>query len=638
MKSSMLSAKTVAATVLALVTLSQGQSFTQQQGGRTRLLGSSFGILGLNATFDYIIIGGGTAGLTVAQRLAENPQLSVAVIEGGSFYEIDNGNYSQIPAYDVQFSSPDPASIQPLIDWGIVTSPQAQLRNRRIHYTQGKCLGGSSGRNYLAYQRGTRGSYQQWANQVGDQSYAFEKVLAYFQKSPHFTPPNYAKRGPGSSLLYDPNAFTASGGPLQVSYTNFYQPISSFIKQALQKLGLKNIAGLNSGSLLGFSEFTLTVDPKTGTRSSSETSFLQDAIARSMLQVYQKTVAKKIVFDNEKSARGVVVETGGVEYELSARKEVILSAGVVGAQRNHSMYGMKAECIQFRSPQLLMVSGIDHPADGMGKDQPYYSLAYKVNVSTNSQLLVNPAFAAQATEDFLTSQTGPLNSGGGNWVGWEKIPPSLRDGLSKATLTDLAGFPADWPEIELLPLASATAPAADSDNYAAVSIALLTTTSRGNVTISSIDTNTNPVVTLNWLLSATDREVAVAAFKRARQLAAATGITIGPEVLPGAQVQTDEQILEFIRGTVGPIHHASATCSMGRRNDTNAVVDPAAKVYGVQGLRVVDASAFPLLPPGHPQASVCKTTRRSRRRNLANPASTIDMLAEKIADDMLKAK
>ncbi|KAL8800725.1 MAG: hypothetical protein Q9182_004968 [Xanthomendoza sp. 2 TL-2023] len=463
------------------------------------------------------IIGGGTAGLTVAERLAENPQLSVAVVEGGSFYELDNGNLSQIPAYDVQFSSADPASIQPLVDWGIIASPQTVGHTFEDLFVI-----------LHAVPLGTRGSYQQWADHVGDQSYTFERLLSYFRKSPHFTPPDNAKRGPGSSLPYNPDAFNSAGGPLQVSYTNFYQPFSSYVKLGLQKLGLNIIAGLNSGSLLGFSEFTLTVDPRTAVRSSSETSFLQAAIATSTLQVYQRTLAKKIVFDSGKRVKNVLVETAGVMYELSARKEIILSAGV--------------------------------PADALGKDQPYYTLAYKVNVSTNAQLLVNPAFADQAAEDFLTSQKGPLSSPGGNWVGWEKIPSSLRDGLSNTTLSDLAKFPRDWPDLELLPLASATAPAADKDNYAAISIALLTTTSRGNVTILSDDTNQNPAVSLNWLLTTTDREVAVAGFKRARQLAAAIGITVGPEVLPGPQTKTDEEILEFIRGTVGPIHHASATC------------------------------------------------------------------------------
>lgn len=129
--------------------------------------------------------------------------------------------------------------------------------------------------------------------------------------------------------MYDPNAFSAAGGPLQVSYTNFYQPLSPFVKQGLQELGLENIAGLNSGSLLGFSEFTLTVDPKAAIRSSSETSFLQEAFATSTLQVYQKSVAKRILFNDSKVAQGVIVETAGVQYKLSARKEVIVSAGVV---------------------------------------------------------------------------------------------------------------------------------------------------------------------------------------------------------------------------------------------------------------------------------------------------------------------
>ena len=179
---------------------------------------------------------------------------------------------------------------------------------------------------------GTKGSYQQWADQVGDQSYTFDELLPYFQKSPHFTPPDYSKRGPGSAVQFAQEAFSPSGGPLQVSYTNFYQPFSTYVRQALQNLGLKCIAGFNSGSLLGFSEFSSTLDPRAATRSSSETSFLQDAIDSSTLQIYQRTTAKKIIFDANKVATGVLIESAGAEYELSARQEVILSAGVVGSQ------------------------------------------------------------------------------------------------------------------------------------------------------------------------------------------------------------------------------------------------------------------------------------------------------------------
>lgn len=176
---------------------------------------------------------------------------------------------------------------------------------------------------------GSSGSYQKWANQVGDQSYTFNNTLPYFRKSPQFTPPNYIKRGAGSEVLYDETAFSSNGGPLQVSYSNFYQPVSSFIKQAFINLGLQNLAGLNSGKLLGFSEFTLTIDPQAGTRSSSETSFMQKAIASSTLQIYQQTLAKNILFDQKKTATGVSVVTAGTTYTLSATKEVILAAGVV---------------------------------------------------------------------------------------------------------------------------------------------------------------------------------------------------------------------------------------------------------------------------------------------------------------------
>ena len=176
---------------------------------------------------------------------------------------------------------------------------------------------------------GTTGSYQKWADQIGDQSYTFDNILPYFEKSPQFTPPDYSKRGAGSELLYDSKAFSRSGGPLQVSYTNFYQPISAFVKRAFLSLGLTNIAGLNSGKLIGFSEFSLTIDPRAGTRSSSETSFLQDSIATSTLQVYQRTLAQKVNFDKMNTATGVNVVTAGKEYTLSATKEVILAAGVV---------------------------------------------------------------------------------------------------------------------------------------------------------------------------------------------------------------------------------------------------------------------------------------------------------------------
>ncbi|KAL8826170.1 MAG: hypothetical protein Q9191_003963 [Dirinaria sp. TL-2023a] len=200
---------------------------------------------------------------------------------------------------------------------------------------------------------------------------------------------------------------------------------------------------------------------------------------------------------------------------------------------------------------------------------------------------------------------------------YEKLPKPLRSGLSNSTLYDLSQFPSDWPELELLVLSTAIAPVTTADNFFSVSAAVLTPTSRGNVTINSTNTFDNPLVSPNFLLTKTDQELAVQGLKRAREIARATGITVGPETVPGDQVQTDAQILEYIKQNLTPFHHGSATCSMGRKNDSNAVVDTKGRVYGVQSLRIVDASIFPLLPPGQPQA-------------------TVYMLAEKLAEDIIQ--
>ena len=157
-------------------------------------------------------------------------------------------------------------------------------------------------------------------------------------KSVHFTPPDQAKRSAGTtadvSVKFDPAAFSATGGPLEVSYSNYFQPFSQSIRRAFRAVGLQEIAGLNSGSLLGFSELTYTRDPKAATRSSSETSFLQQALANSTLHVYHVTTAQRILFNAEKKATGVTVSTAGLApYTLSATKEVIVSAGAVSISR-----------------------------------------------------------------------------------------------------------------------------------------------------------------------------------------------------------------------------------------------------------------------------------------------------------------
>jgi choline dehydrogenase len=230
------------------------------------------------------------------------------------------------------------------MDWDLLTTAQSAAGNRRIHYAQGKTLGGSSAINSMAYHRGTVGSYQRWADLVDDQSYTFDKILPYFKKSATLTAPNLAKRNaPNATVRYDPSAFdNALHGPLHVSWSNWVDPAQSWLVAALQAVGHKlSVDGFSSGSLNGGAWVPLTIDPKNATRSTSKSSYLDGLEKKGLPQptVYLRSQANRVMFNKDKKAIGVVVSTEGSHYVLSAKKEVIVSAGV------------------FHSPQLLMLSG-----------------------------------------------------------------------------------------------------------------------------------------------------------------------------------------------------------------------------------------------------------------------------------------
>ena len=458
---------------------------------------------------------------------------------------------------------------------------------------------------------------EKWADAVDDQSYTFANLLPYFDKSIRFQLPDLAARPSNSTphLQSYPNA--GQSGPLSVSYAVTPNVISSFGEAALKELGFDAIRGFLNGSLLGYDYMTQTLDSKSQVRSSSETSFLRNALkSTSNLVIHKSTLAKRILFDSTKRATGVVVNTAGAEYVLSARREVVLSAGA------------------FRSPQLLMVSGIGPKAQlqpfgipmiselsGVGEnmwDQVDFGVSQEVDLITHSRL-ANPAFFAGQVESYNANRTGQLTNTGADFIGWEKLPSALRRNLANATREGLATFPADWPELELLISDGyggrlrdlLTGAPADGKDYASIAVGLLATFSRGRVTINSTDTAANPLVDPNLFGDPRDRDLAVQAFRRVRQIwqaRAFQGVVRGSEAFPGANVTTDAQILVSVLDSSNTIYHASATNAMGRKGDPKAVVDSKARVFGVSGLRVVDASIFPFLPPGHPQSVVCQSS------------------------------
>ncbi|KAK0702310.1 hypothetical protein B0H67DRAFT_558610 [Lasiosphaeris hirsuta] len=573
-----------------------------------------------SASYDYVVVGGGTAGLTIAARLAASGS-SVAVVEAGGFYETDSSTISTVPGY--AFSNPVLAPVEffppfPLLDWELVSQAQTGAANRKVHYAAGKTLGGGSAINTMAYHRATKRTHLRWADVAGHLSYTWDNMLPFFLKSAKLTPPDWLKRAtPNATFTYDPTVFCTGlpiCGPLQVSYAKWVDPTNTWFSVALEAIGMaQNLLGFNSGSLSGGAYTTETISPD-AIRSSSESSYLAWALQNTQLKVYNRTLASKILFTSGK-ATGVSVSTGGAGYALTVAKEVILSAGT------------------FHSPQLLMVSGIGPQAKlqsldipvisnlpGVGQnlqDPIFFSVQSGVKTPSLASELADPARQSTIQQQYDSSDAGPLSSAGG-YIAFEKLPAASRQAFSPRTASLLAGLPADVPEIEYL-AGSFAGTGNGVTTVGDLSAAVLNPFSRGSVTISSASITDAPVIDMGWLTDPADAEVAVAAFKRLRQAWAAPAISsvkVGPEIRPGLAVQSDADILVWIRENAIQIWHASATNAMGTNATAGAVVDWRAKVFGVSGLRVVDASILPFALPGHPQA-------------------TIYALAEKIAQSIL---
>ncbi|KAF9634904.1 alcohol oxidase [Lasiodiplodia theobromae] len=543
-----------------------------------------------NASYDYVIVGGGTAGLTVAARLAEDAGTTVAIIEAGDVAENVHANISKVPGYGYK------VSIEGL-DWGFETTAQAGAGGRQLAYNRGKALGGSSATNLLAYHRGTADSFQKWATLVGDDSWTFANFLPWYLKSVTYTAPNQDLRAANASVpALNPASQSTEGGPLHVTHSNYADPVSSFARDAWKELGVAELNDLLSGKLIGNQYSPATINPDDQTRDTSATSFLQYATTsgRGNVKVYKLSMAKRILFDGN-TATGVLASGSDSEFTLSANKEVILAAGAM------------------QSPQMLMVSGIgpaetlekygieviaDRPGVGQNmQDHMFVPTLWKVDATTESQLF-DAEFAAAAENAFNNDHTGILTNTGADHFGWEKLPNSSLARLDSAAREDLAKFPADWPDYEMV--IGDLAYSGDA-NYAQGIMMLQSATSRGSISISSADAADPPVIDTQTLSTATDRAVAVEAVKRVRQFFQTESMqrVVLEEVTPGPAVQTDDEFLEFIQQAAGPGYHAACTCAMGKTSDPNAVVDTEGNVIGAKSLRVVDASVFPLLPPGH---------------------------------------
>ncbi|ROV97804.1 hypothetical protein VPNG_08655 [Cytospora leucostoma] len=378
-----------------------------------------------------------------------------------------------------------------------------------------------------------------------------------------------------------------------------------------KSLSLDYIIAFTNGHLNGSSWLTSTLNPRNGHRESAATAYLEPAVSRPNLHIFDNTLGECILFDKEKVARGLQVTTANRTYTLAARREAIVSGGA------------------FQSPHLLLVSGVrpagllrehgfevvaDRPGVGQNlQDHVFFGITYRLNVATASAL----QYRALAVAEFNADGTGPLASPGGDFDGYEKLPQGLRTSFAPAMLAELARLPADWPVMQYLTLptyvgnfeTASTGSPQDGYMYATLLATLIAPSSRGNISISSPHMADQPLINPNRITTQHDIDVAIRGFKRLRQILtsrAITNVTIGPEYYPGSQVQTDKQIYRQIQDSFNTMYHAASSCKMPKRSDPYAVVDSHARLYGVRNLRVVDISAFPSVTPGLPHRLLFK--------------------------------
>ncbi|PFH55043.1 hypothetical protein XA68_10933 [Ophiocordyceps unilateralis] len=441
----------------------------------------------------------------------------------------------------------------------------------------------SSARNYFTYNRPTRGALDQWASEVEDDSYMFDKFLPFFKKSVRYSPPDNEKRPANASVPSPAQAsFTAGAGPLHVSFPTWANSFSSYAKLGWQTLGFVETTDFVSGELTGVQYCQNTINPDGQVRDTSFSSFLKQAVeAGAPLQVYNNTLAQRILFDGT-TATGVLVNSSGLQYVLSARNEVILSAGV------------------FQSPQLLMVSGIG-PSDtltrhdipivsalpGVGlnmQDHILFGTTYQVETLTHSAVTADAVNLALSEAEWNATGSGILGNPGGELITWEKLTAEQQAGMSAATRAWLSAMPDDFPTIEYLILDAYSGNNQDyltgaPDTpymYASPVAAIHVPQSRGWVSIASADAAVAPVINPNWLTNPIDQELAIYAFRRLRELMDTDVMKTvwTDEVVPGRNVSSDEQMLDLIRQNSIQEFHASSGPGSWARTDCESLTRP----------------------------------------------------------------
>jgi choline dehydrogenase len=517
---------------------------------------------------DFIVVGAGSAGCAVAARLSEDPATRVLLLEAGGE---DNNRWIHIPlGFGKTFADPT-------VNWCYETEPDPGAADRRVFWPRGKVLGGSSSINGMVYIRGQAEDFDHW-RQLGNTGWSFEDVLPYFKRAEHQT------RGA--------DAFHATGGPLCVSDVEPHPLCEAFIRAATE-FGLPRNDDFNGRTQEGVGYHQTTT--RQGRRCSTAVGYLRPAMTRPNLRVVTGALAEKIAFDGRRAV-GVMFRQDGQSRTARATREIVLCGGAIN------------------SPQLLLLSGIgpqDHLGalgipvvqhlPGVGQSlQDHYSAPIKLKcrlpITVNDVMLSNVK-KVQVGLQYLMFRKGPLALATSPAALFARTRPELASPDIKCSLSP---FSADRPQDGLHPFSGFTMIAYQ-----------LRPESRGEIRLKSPDPILPPAVHPNYLSAETDRRTLVDGLKLCRRLLANPHLArfVMAEFLPGPEVQSDDELLDFARRYGGTVFHPTSTCKMGV--DALAVVDPQLRVHGIESLRVADASIMPTVVSGNTNAATIMIGERA---------------------------